>query len=242
MPTSDTQLQQLVINVGTTAQLEAAMQGGTITSDMLSISTDGATYSGHDNKSITQNSSDELQTVGVIDQNATTTAIKTWTGTKAQYDALLSGGTVDNNTLYNITDDANPVQNLLETIYPVGSIYIGTMAVCPLSALFGTWELVAGGRVLQGSDSNHLANTTIEAGLPNITGDAAASSGYGVLGSSPDVSGCFKGGTSTGGTLGGASVAGRKLDFDASLSNSIYGNSNTVQPPAFVVNIWKRTA
>ena len=32
------------------------------------------------------------------------------------------------------------------------------------------------------------------------------------------------------------------FDFDASLSNSIYGNSTTVQPPALVVNIWKRTA
>lgn len=41
---SDTQLQQLVINVGTTAQIEAGIQGGTITSDMLSISTDDDTY------------------------------------------------------------------------------------------------------------------------------------------------------------------------------------------------------
>lgn len=41
---SDTQLQQLVINVGTTAQIEAAIQAGTITADMLSISTDDATF------------------------------------------------------------------------------------------------------------------------------------------------------------------------------------------------------
>lgn len=93
-----------------------------------------------DNKSITNNSSNEIQTVGVIDQNATTTAIKTWTGTKAQYDAI---ATKDSNTLYNITDDTNPTQALLEAVYPVGSIYIGTMAVCPMSALFGTWTLVA---------------------------------------------------------------------------------------------------
>ena len=55
-----------------------------------------------DNKSITTNLSDELQTVGVIDQNNTSTAIKTWTGTKAEYDAIV---TKDANTLYNITDD-----------------------------------------------------------------------------------------------------------------------------------------
>ena len=41
-----------------------------------------------DNKSITKNISDELQTVGVINSRDSSTAIKTWTGTKAQYDAL----------------------------------------------------------------------------------------------------------------------------------------------------------
>jgi len=59
-----------------------------------------------DNLSITKNGDDELQAVGVIDQNATTTALKQWSGTKAQYDALVSGGTVDSNTVYNITDDS----------------------------------------------------------------------------------------------------------------------------------------
>ena len=44
MSTTDTDLQQLIINVGTTAQIEAAISGGTITSDMLSITTDGADY------------------------------------------------------------------------------------------------------------------------------------------------------------------------------------------------------
>ena len=55
-----------------------------------------------DEISITTNSSDELQTVGVIDQNDISNAIKTWTGTKAEYDAIV---TKDADTLYNITDD-----------------------------------------------------------------------------------------------------------------------------------------
>lgn len=55
-----------------------------------------------DNKSITQNSSDQIQTVGVIDQNNTSNAIKTWTGTRAEYDLI---DPKDPNTLYNITDD-----------------------------------------------------------------------------------------------------------------------------------------
>lgn len=45
MATTDTQLQQLVINVGTEAQIANAIAGGTITNDMLSITTDGADIS-----------------------------------------------------------------------------------------------------------------------------------------------------------------------------------------------------
>lgn len=45
MATTDTQLQQLVINVGTEAQIANAIAGGTITNDMLSIATDGADIS-----------------------------------------------------------------------------------------------------------------------------------------------------------------------------------------------------
>ena len=62
-----------------------------------------------DNLSITKNASNKLQTIGVINQNATTTAIKTWTGTKAQYDAIV---TKDSATLYNITDDASGTMNV----------------------------------------------------------------------------------------------------------------------------------
>jgi hypothetical protein len=54
-----------------------------------------------DNISINRNTDDELQTVGVINQNATTTAVKTWTGTLAQYDAIVSK---DSGTLYYLTD------------------------------------------------------------------------------------------------------------------------------------------
>ena len=45
MATTDTNLQQLIINVGTQAQIDAAIQGGTITADMLSVVTDGTGYS-----------------------------------------------------------------------------------------------------------------------------------------------------------------------------------------------------
>lgn len=57
-----------------------------------------------DGRTITRNDADELQAIGVINQNNTTKAIKSWSGTKDQYAALL---TKDADTLYNITDDSD---------------------------------------------------------------------------------------------------------------------------------------
>ena len=134
--------------------------------------------------------------------------------------------------------DNNSAINVLEQIYPVGSIFIGTTSTCPLSAFFGTWELVAADRCLQGSSVNHTAGSTIAAGLPNITG-------YFLLNKTEFLSttGAFiRGGTPSGNTAGGGSVQPGDVYFDASHSNSIYGNSSTVQPSAYVVNVWRRTA
>ena len=181
----------------------------------------------------------------IKNQNTSGNSLKMWSGTKAQYNALVSGGTIDNNTLYNIIDDTDLSLSILATLYPVGAIYIGTMDTCPLSVLgLGTWVKVSEGRVLQGSDSGHSAGNTIEAGLPNITGNFGAMI--------PDYHGSKCSGAFYGVTIdnnshfswqqGSANGTCYGYDINASRSSSIYGNSSTVQPPAFIVNIWKRIA
>ena len=126
---------------------------------------------------------------------------------------------------------------LLQIIYPVGSIYIGITVECPISALLGTWEKVAEGRVLQGSDSIHEAGSTISAGLPNITGRFSAEN----IGTYQ--TGAFAQDDETFPRSTGSGAAYYKgYNFDASRSSAVYGNSDTVQPPAFVVNIWRRVA
>lgn len=126
-----------------------------------------------DGKSITKNSSDELQTVGVINQNDTTTALKTWSGTKAQYDAIV---TKDANTLYNITDGGFDV-SLLDVLYPVGSIYITTNATCPLQSLgVGTWVLESSGIVTAGDIPCKGNGMTL--GLTNGTRDGGLNGYY----------------------------------------------------------------
>jgi len=135
----------------------------------------------------------------------------------------------------------------VDLFYPVGSVYVGVTSTCPLASVKGTWELVSSGRVLQGADSNHAAGTTIEAGLPNIEGTLSfhinGNGGLDVI--SPNQRGLFQATGEynvryTGPVAGGGLYNG--ANFNASRVNSIYGNSNTVQPPAYIVNIWKRTA
>ena len=109
-------------------------------------------------------------------------------------------------------------------------------------------------------EGSSTAGTVKSAGLPNITGkidngsltasclltaDATYTTQSGALGL-----GKF---SAKGNTMGGGSDYAHEINFDASKSNSIYGKSATVQPPALTmkpfiytgktsVNKWKRTA
>ena len=157
------------------------------------------------------------------------------------------------------------VIDVLEALYPVGSLYIGTQNSCPLSAFFGTWTLVSAGSALwtgngqagsgtttNANYANAKANTTIDAGLPNITGsftpnthttqDALQTMELADSTSSGALSYTYK--TNILGTSDYSQTTNQldTLSFNASSSNAIYGKSTTVQPPAYVVNVWRRTA
>jgi len=165
MTTTDTQLQQLVINVGTEEQIAADIEGGVITQDQLSLTTNGPEYlttadvkstynpngvdpvngqavadaiatkqnvlvSGSniktingqsivgagnliieggggggigaiDDITITVNDYAQMQAEGIIEQN-TREAKFDWVGTKAEYDALEE---IHDDWIYYITDD-----------------------------------------------------------------------------------------------------------------------------------------
>ena len=123
--------------------------------------------------------------------------------------------------------------------YPVGSIYQSTNSTSPAALFGGTWQEIAQNRVLMGAGSGHAAGTTVEAGLPNITGSFVAD----VKKGEHKVSGAFTAGsaiTSTGEYSNFSDVY--KFSLDASKSNAIYGRSATVQPAAYYVHIWRRVA
>lgn len=123
--------------------------------------------------------------------------------------------------------------------YPVGSIYQSTARTSPAALFGGTWQEIAQNRVLMGAGSGHAAGTTVEAGLPNITGSFVANVRIG----KHTVSGAITASNrlvSTGADNSDAEVY--KFSLDASKSNAIYGRSATVQPAAYYVHIWKRVA
>ena len=135
------------------------------------------------------------------------------------------------------------VNRLLETQkladHPVGSIYQSTDRTSPAALFGGTWQDIAFNRVLMGAGSAHVAGTTVEAGLPNITGSFVAN----VRNGRNAVSGAFTASDRTGTTGADNSDAGiYTYSLDASKSNAIYGRSSTVQPAAYYVHIWRRVA
>lgn len=60
--------------------------------------------------------------------------------------------------------------DIISLIYPIGSVYISVANINPSQLFGGVWQEIGSGKVLQGADENHAAGTTIEAGLPNISG------------------------------------------------------------------------
>ena len=127
----------------------------------------------------------------------------------------------------------------LDNLYPVGSIYQSTDPTSPAALFGGTWQEIAQNRVLMGAGSGHAAGTTVEAGLPNITGSFVAD----VKKGEHKVSGAFTAGNviATTGEYNSFSDV-YKFSLDASKSNAIYGRSATVQPAAYYVHIWRRVA
>ena len=157
------------------------------------------------------------------------------TQAKAMLDSLQAE--VDSRSFYTRAE----VDALLKSVnpFPVGSIYQSTDPTSPAALFGGTWEQIASERVLMGASSSHAAGTTVKAGLPNITGSFVAD----VKKGEHKVSGAFTAGNviaSTGEYNSFSDVY--KFSLDASKSNAIYGRSNTVQPAAYYVHIWRRVA
>ena len=177
-----------------------------------------------------------------------------WNLVGDSYDILLPGRQYYNSLLdrlywcdleKNIVKIASSSKDIeqLEAIYPVGSIYIGTQAKCPFTGILGTWVKVSQGKCLWGAKDvmtdNEMPGDSIPAGLPKPKITAKSKWRYVSGGGGAEY-------TIHGGT--GSSGAGTMKDNNVIqttatvVDDEFYGKSTTVQPPAFIVNIWQRTA
>lgn len=156
-----------------------------------------------------------------------------------------SGLTVNADGTLDVESSSSPLD-----AYPVGSIYQSTSYTSPAALFGGTWQEIAQNRVLMGASYAHAAGTTVEAGLPNITGSLSETSNDGKT--SP-----FRGNKNAISSIGALAVtevsspycgfagyegSAYNISFNASRSNAIYGRSTTVQPAAYYVHIWRRVA
>ena len=135
--------------------------------------------------------------------------------------------------------------DLLNLIYPIGSIYLAVEDASPAMLLGGTWTKIEEGKALWTSTST--AGDTISAGLPNIKGTIGRVGNTAGTIISNGTSGAFSVGEAyTGQYYGGGGRANGEeatLSFNAYDYNHIYSdNVSTVQPPAYTVFAWRRIA
>ena len=172
-----------------------------------------------------------------------------------QFPVEINGDVRIANTEMKLKDIVNSIHSIVDVIYPVGSVYISTTTANPRDLFGGTWEQIATGRTLWGASNDNELNTTVNSGLPNITGTydprwkddsgggiimAAQNSGA-MYTSRPNDHGYWWANVTTRGGAGSNTQYHTRLNFSAQRSNSIYGNSTIDQPPAYKVYMWRRT-
>lgn len=169
---------------------------------------------------------------------------KTWDPTQYVQSVTESNGKV---TVTKGSGDSTII-NLVDTFYPIGTLYMSadkskTKADFPFMQ-YGTWTEVPANLCLQTGVASE-AGTQRSAGLPNVTGRVNTGT------RKTDNIGEISEGALYISEYGATNhvyddgINAKKyqiVSLDASRSNQIYGASDTVQPPAYMVRAWVRTA
>ena len=145
-------------------------------------------------------------------------------------------------------DNIETKKNIIDVIYPVGSIYIGVNNANPSNLFGGTWEqikdtflLAAGDTYTAGATGGAATHTLTEAQLPIIDGSWATAvvgqhANKGVKGHAYGTNfGTFTSGGIKGATMTGETQYGYGYNFGG-------GQPHNNMPPYLAVYVWKRTA
>ena len=167
--------------------------------------------------------------------------------TKSEVDGLLSAkqntliaGT--NITITNNTISASGVNmvDIVDALYPVGSCYIGTGNVCPISLIKGTWTLQSSGIVTSvnttvgvrgNGKSLGMTDGTSNYGFSNWTGN-----GYGAR----FTKGAYN--ADVGGGYDNSQVGNNSVAYGVVNNVNTSGLTGVLTRTVLSVNIWKRTA
>lgn len=132
--------------------------------------------------------------------------------------------------------------------HPVGSAFFTIKDDDPAELFGGTWVKIAENRAIMGASSNHAAGTTAEAGLPDLNldllyrQDATSSGSYDSKYGHDGMTVLWSNTSGTDEYMQSISNSYTNAPLGLEIGNPIYGRSNTVQPPAYYMNIWLRTA
>ena len=135
---------------------------------------------------------------------------------------------------------SSDVTDLIDVIYPVGSIYMSVNSVNPSTLFGGTWEQIEDKFLLASGTKHSNGSTGGSADAVVVTHTHSISDKY-VLTTSGD--GVKR--NSTAGTTG--TKVSNLLQSDDAIIRNVINNTGTSgvgknMPPYFAVNIWKRTA
>lgn len=96
-----------------------------------------------------------------------------------------------------------------------------------------------------GVSGSHGAGSTVDAGLPNISSGSDAAldiqGSWGAPNCRAPFAQTWQGNSELSSSTWNSTPKVISARFDASLCNSIYGRSSTVQPAAYYVYMWRRT-
>lgn len=125
-------------------------------------------------------------------------------------------------------------------LFPIGGLLLLNNDSNPNEIYEGTqWELVSQDRYLCGAGGKYTTGQQVEAGLPNITGEFYMDNSV----RHNRVNGVFEYITDSYRNFNTVETSySGYIKMDASKSNPIYGNSDTVTPSTLAVNIWQRIA
>lgn len=133
-------------------------------------------------------------------------------------------------------------KSILDLTHPVNSLFISKNNTSPASLFGGTWEEVTGNKTLWTiPTTDNTGGGIIDAGLPNIYGVVTYCL-YGEPEQAYQVGALSVNSSGTSKKTNDAWGSNLTLILDASKYNNIYGNSETVQPPAIKVYAWVRVA